>query len=530
MSKDRDLDVLVVGSGAAGLAAALSARQNGAQRVLVAEAEDVVGGSSRLSGGLTMGAGTRYQRALGITDDADALFYDYMTLNHWDVEAGVARRLADFAGPTVEWLGDLGVEFYDQMVYGGDERVPRVHVPIGRGQAVINVLHSACRRAGVEVALGRRVDRLLIEDGAAVGLAVGDDTITAAAVVLATGGFGNDPAKLTAFYPSAAATEWTWYIGAPGSRGDALDLAEQVGAQILGYDRGLRLLHANFARIYEAYLPGWIVIVNREGQRFFDETAPYGITDGLLRTQGDVAYAVFDSAALTVATAAGVARYKQQIPGSTKKQSPHWNADVIEQMVTVGQVHRADSIAALAQALGLPAERFEGTVTRHNAQVAAGEDSDYLKDAKFLEPITAPPFYGAELRPATVCFTACGPRIDRDARVLHRTGRPVPGLFAAGECTGGVIGPAYVGSGNSYANCVVFGRIAGAAAGTAARGRCVTGAGLPLPAEERGQVGDERPGFLRRDAVLCRRWALSTLLSSRSSSAARKSRYRRWML
>ena len=148
MSTDRDVDVLVVGSGAAGLAAALSARDSGAGSVLVAEAEGVVGGSSRLSGGLTMGAGTRYQRALGIEDDADSLFHDYMTLNHWDVEAGVARRLADLAGPTVEWLGDLGVEYYEQMVYGGDERVPRVHVPIGRGQAVVNALHSACRQAG----------------------------------------------------------------------------------------------------------------------------------------------------------------------------------------------------------------------------------------------------------------------------------------------------------------------------------------------------------------------------------------------
>ncbi|WP_409329679.1 FAD-dependent oxidoreductase [Trujillonella humicola] len=464
MSPDRDVDVLVVGSGAAGLAAALSARENGAGRVLVAEAEGVVGGSSRLSGGLTMGAGTRYQRALGIADDAGSLFSDYMTLNHWDVEAGVARRLADLAGPTVEWLGDLGVEFHDQLVYGGDERVPRVHVPIGRGQAVVDVLHRACRQAGVEVALGRRVDRLLVEDGAVTGIAVGADTITAGAVVLATGGFGDDPDRLAAHYPSAAATGCAWYIGAPGSRGDALDLADQVGAQVLGHDRGLRLLHAGFAPIYEAYLPGWIVIVNREGRRFFDETAPYGITDGLLRAQGDVAYAVFDDATLIAATAAGVARYKQKIPGSTKRQSPHWNADVVEQMVAAGKVHRTDTTAELAEALGLPVDAFEGSVARHNEQVAAGEDSDYLKDPGFLEPIATPPFYGAEIRPATVCFTACGPRIDRDARVLDRAGRPVPGLFAAGECTGGVIGPAYVGSGNSYANCVVFGRVAGAAA------------------------------------------------------------------
>ena len=470
MSSGRDVDVLVMGSGAAGLSAALAAREGGAESVLVAEAEGIVGGSSRLSGGLTMGAGTRYQKALGIEDDADSLFHDYMQLNQWKVEAAVVRRLCERAGPTVEWLGDLGVEYYDQLVYGGDERVPRVHCPIGRGQAVVDVLARHCRDQGVDVALGRRVDRLLVDDGAVVGVAVGDDTITAGAVVVASGGFGNSPEKLARFFPSAAATEWAWYIGAPGSRGDHLDLAEQVGAQVTGYDRGLRLLHANFATIYEAYLPGWLVLVNREGRRFCDETAPYGIMDGLIQEQGAIAFAIFDQVALDEATAAGVARYKQQVPGSTKKQSPHWNADVVEAMVRSGRVQRADTIPGLAAALGLPPDHLQATVDRVNECADAGEDADYLKDPKFLQRIAGGPFYGAEVRPATVCFTACGLRIDRDARVLGEAGTPVPGLFAAGEAAGGVVGPRYVGSGNSYANCVTFGRIAGATAARAAAG------------------------------------------------------------
>ena len=191
------------------------------------------------------------------------------------------------------------------------------------------------------MALGRRVDRLLTEDGAVVGGGVGDDTLTAGAVVVATGGFGTDPEKLARYFPSAAETGWAWYIGAPGSRGDHLDFAAQVGAQVTRYDRGLRLLHADFARIYEAYLPGWLMLVDRQGRRFCDETAPYGIMDGLTHDRGDVAYVIFDRAALDEATAAGVARYKQRVPGSTKKQSPHWNTDIVESMVTAGKVHRA---------------------------------------------------------------------------------------------------------------------------------------------------------------------------------------------
>jgi fumarate reductase flavoprotein subunit len=376
--------------------------------------------------------------------------------------------LAELSGPSVEWLGDLGVQFYDQLVFGGDERVPRVHCPIGRGQAVVDVLSHHCREQGVEIALGRRIDQLLVERGAVVGVGVGDDTITAGAVVIAAGGFGSNPEKLAQFFPAAAETEWAWYIGADGSRGDHLDLATQVGAQLTGLNRGLRLLHANFAKIYEAYLPGWLTLINRAGRRFCDETAPYGIMDGLIQDQGDVAFAIFDQAALDEATAAGIARYKQQVPGSTKRQSPHWNADIVEAMVKEGKVRRAATLGELAAALGVPEDHLQGTVERLNQSVDAGEDVDYLKDAKFLWPISRPPFYGAEIRPATVCFTSFGMRIDRDARVLGDAGAPIPGLFAAGESVGGVVGPRYVGSGNSYANCVTFGRIAGASAARAA--------------------------------------------------------------
>ena len=181
MESERDIDVIVVGSGVAGLAAALTARERGAAAVLVAESEGVVGGSSRLSGGLIMGAGTRYQKALGIEDDPEAMFHDYMQLNRWNVDSGVVRRFSELAGPTVEWLGDLGVEYYDTLVFGGEERVPRVHVPIGRGHRVIDVLAGHCRDAGVDIALGRRVDRLLTDGRAVVGVAVGDDPLTAGA-------------------------------------------------------------------------------------------------------------------------------------------------------------------------------------------------------------------------------------------------------------------------------------------------------------------------------------------------------------
>lgn len=458
-----DYDVIVVGSGAAGLSAALAAAEDGAS-VIVAESEGIVGGSSRLSGGLMMGAGTRYQQALGIEDSPEALFHDYMTLNQWKVESAVVERLTQRAGAAVEWLGDHGVEFYDQMVYGGDETVPRVHCPIGRGQAVVDVLYARCREAGVEFALGQRIDRLLTVDGAVRGVAVGDDEITAKGVVIASGGFGANEDKRRELFPAVHDTGWSYYIGADGSRGDALDFTRAVQAQVTGFNRGLRLMHTDFDRMYEAYIPGWLILVNREGRRFCNETAPYGIMDGLLAEQGDVAFAIFDHQRLVEATELGVARYKQSIPGSTKKQSPHWNTDVIDLMITEGKVQVADSIEELAAKIGVPAGHLQATADRVNDLHHRGEDIDYLKDVQFLEPIADGPFYGVEVRPATCCFTACGLRIDREGSVLDETGRVIPGLFAAGEVAGGVIGPRYVGSGNSYGNCVTMGRVAGQSA------------------------------------------------------------------
>ncbi|MDX2381356.1 MAG: FAD-dependent oxidoreductase [Acidimicrobiia bacterium] len=462
-----DIDVLVVGSGAAGLSAALSAREAGAERVLVAEGGDVVGGSSRLSGGLIMGAGTRHQAAAGIADDTDALYHDYMQANRWDVDAAVVRRFCDMSGVVVDWLADLGVEFHERLVRGGDELVPRVHVPVGSGQAVIDVLHRHCRERDVDIALGRRVDRLLVSDdpvdeGAVRGVAVGDDEITAASVVIATGGFGASHEMLAAHFPSAAATEWAWYIGADGARGDAIDLAGQVRAQLTGHDRGLRLLDVGFDHVFEAFLPGWLVMVDREGRRFIDETAPYGMIDSAVRAHGDSAFVIFDDA--TLHAAAGEDQWSYSIPGHPRITSPHWNPDIVEQMIVSGRVRTAPTISDLADLLHIPADALAGTVERYNLAAQLGADLQCAKDPKFLAPVSSPPFYGAELRPATVCSTAYGLRITPDARVVGTDGRPIRGLFAGGECTGGVVGAQYVGSGNNYANCVVMGNIAGRSA------------------------------------------------------------------
>lgn len=456
-----DFDVIVVGSGAAGLCAALSAAQSGAT-VLVAESEDVIGGSSRLSAGMMMGAATRLQKANGINDTPDSLYHEYLQLNQWEVEPGLAWVLASEAGATIDWLENLGVTYAPTLIYGGDESVPRTHLPLGSGQMVIDVLAAHCRQAGVEFALRRRIDRLVVSHGRVVGVAVGEDELGADAVVLAAGGFGNSPDRLRQLMPDADPDPaWQWYIGADGARGDALDLGQAVGAEVVGQGRGLCLLHANFGPQLEAYLPGWLLLVNRNGARFLDETAPYGIIHGLVAEQGGRVWGILDDAARLAASPDGRPEYKQELPTHAWPQSPTWNSLALEQQAAAGRVERADTVDALAGQLGLPSERLAGTIRRYNQLVDGGDDRDYRKPRKFLKPVATPPFWGVELRLSTVCLTAAGLRIDPDGRVLDVTSTIVPGLYAAGECTGGVLGTRYMGSGNSYANCVTFGRIAG---------------------------------------------------------------------
>jgi flavocytochrome c len=465
-----DFDVVVIGSGAAGLSAALIAEKAGAS-VLVAEAEAIVGGSSRLSGGQIMGANTRLQKRFGIEDSADDLYHHYMTLNQWRLDPAVIRKFCDESGAAVDWLEDMGVTYYDRMYYAGDELAPRDHAPNLDGAGVIEVLHARCKeRPRIEFALKRRIDRLLVEDGRVVGAAAGEDEVTAGAVIVASGGFGNNPELLTRYWPEyVAAGDWSWYIGADGARGDHISFAEQVGAQIVYNVPGQILPTPNFYKMPEVYFPGWLIMVNSHGRRFFDETSSYSITEPVFKSQDGPIYAVFDDAAKRAATRsnAGTAK-KQDLPGPTTKK---WIDETIDEHVESGVVHKADTIAELAHMIGVPAANLEGTISRYNDDVSEGRDSMFLKRADLMTPIATAPFYATEIRLAFIGHTDVGFRIDPGARALSETSWPVPGLYACGECTGNVIGNIYVGSGNSYASAVVFGRIAGRTAAAEARAR-----------------------------------------------------------
>lgn len=462
-----DVEVIVIGSGLGGLAAALTAVENGCKDVLIVESEPVVGGSTRLCGGVVMGSRSRLQRAGGIEDAEDDMFKEYMAINVWDVAAGPVERWARRSGETVDWLQDHGVPFYERLIFSGDDRRPRGHCVEGGGQAIVDALVSKCRAAGIDFALGNRVDEILRADGRVTGARAGGEELNAAATIVATGGFGANPEYLAAHYPIAWIPGETFYIGAEGARGDHLRFADQVGAQVTGENRGLRMLNPGVDTLHEAFLPGWTVLLDERGQRFCDETAPYGILDSLLKARNNVGYVVFDDAALRP-PADKAARYadayKQVWPNHAKFKPKHYNADVMEQYKDHPRVHTAESLEALADSVNIPAADFCGSLARYNHLVESGSDTDYGKASRFLNPISTAPFYAVEVRPTAIAHTGYGLCIDDHARVIGVDGDLIEGLFAAGECTGGIVGPTYSGSGSSLASAAGIGRMAGEAA------------------------------------------------------------------
>ncbi|MGV9982722.1 FAD-dependent oxidoreductase [Streptomyces olivaceus] len=460
------LDVIVVGGGGAGLAAAAAAAEQGAQ-VLLFESERELGGSTQLSAGLFTAAGTGVQRGLGIEDTAERHFQHYMDLNQWQLKPGLIRAFCAAAGPTLEWMLGLGLDVpaavspdahTPGLCRAGVEDVWRGHVPRDQGYGLVRVLDRARRERGVEAVLNTRVERLLFEEGRVAGVVADGIEVRAGAVVVASGGFAQDPGLLDRYYPEAhEAGDSLFVVAAPGSRGDHFAFAKQTGASLTGHGWGLMLPTAYFQRYHHwqaGFPPKSRVYVNGSGRRFMDEDASYAVSTGIILAQDGPVWAVFDEKA-RLGLPTGYA---------------DWTPERVAEEVRAGRTLSAATLCELAAAMDVPSDALSATVTRWNARLAAsGADPDFLREDSLAAkgspqppaPIAAGPYYAARVLPAELVCTHTGLEIDHDAAVLDRTGTPVPGLFAAGEAGGGVLGMRYVGGGNAVANALTMGRVAG---------------------------------------------------------------------
>ena len=455
------VDLVVVGGGGAGMCAALEAQSRGL-RCMIIEADQKLGGATALSSGVYYAAGTDIQRANGITNDTPDAAFDYiMTLNRAAVKPDIVRLLCERAGAGLEFLIQKGAVFpEDHLVGGGRQRVARGHSCSGEGGSIASVLADRVRETDIDVRLGVRVDSLIVEEGCVVGARAGEQKFLARAVALTSGGFGNSKPMLERFYPSVAQHgERTWAVHepAPFILGDGILMAEAIGARITGHDTGLPLPTAGFKHNVEGVLPPWIMLVNREGRRFMAETSPFSVSGYLINEQTDArSFAIFDEQTLKETSD----NLDYLDPLKQRMSVPSWHQKSIREEVAKGVVKSATSLHDLALKTGIDSIALQTTVDRYNADFDRGVDGTFFKNSGH-HPIRVPPFYAVEVRASMIGLTAAGLEIDTHARVLDTHGRVIPGLYAAGEILGCVMGNRYAAGGVSIANAIVFGRLIG---------------------------------------------------------------------
>lgn len=439
---DIECETLILGAGACGLVAALSA-QEADQQVLVIEADAAPRGSTALSAGLIPAAGTSMQRRAGIDDTATLFANDIQAKAKGENEQGVVDLLAQNSADVIDWLADAhGLPFsvVTDFDYPGHSRRRMHGLPTRSGAELIDALRSACERNNIDIICERRATVLFHKDCMIKGVSVtrpdgGIETIGCQRLILACNGFGGNRTLVSQYMPEIEDGLW---FGHDGNTGDAILWAQEIGADIqhLGAYQG----HGNVAHPH-GILITWAVIteggvqVNRDGVRFWDESQGYSeAARAVLAQPGAEAFAIFDG------RIAGIARQFEDF----------------KRAEAVGAIRKSDTIEGLADALGLPKDQLVETM----AKIPRTSADRFGRT--FGQPPLAPPYCGVRVTGA-LFHTQGGLRVNANAQVLRTDGSSFPNLYAGGGAACGVSGAGDSGylSGNGLLSAVVLGRLAG---------------------------------------------------------------------
>ncbi|MCW1956104.1 MAG: FAD-dependent oxidoreductase [Roseobacter sp.] len=441
---DLEVETLIIGAGACGLIAALSADEAG-QQVLVLEADASPSGSTALSAGLIPAAGTALQQAAGI-DDSPALFAaDIQAKAHHENNQTLVNLLAQNAAPVIDWLTEthgLPFSLVDDFDYPGHSSRRMHGLPTRAGRELIDALRSAAERAGLDIICDRRAETLYFADGLVHGIAARRpdgrlETIGCKRLILACNGFGGNRALVSKHMPEIA--EGLWF-GHDGNRGEAVLWADQIGAATdhLGAYQG----HGNVAHPH-GILITWATIteggvqVNAAGERFWNEAQGYSeAARAVLSQPGGEAYAIFDG------RIAAIARQFEDFKRAEAQ----------------GAIKSAETLEDLARALGLPVAPLCQTI----ADIPTNSTDRFGR--AFGATHLGPPFCGVRVT-AALFHTQGGLQVDTSARVMSRKGTPFANLYAGGGAACGVSGQSDSGylSGNGLLAAAVLGHIAGRA-------------------------------------------------------------------
>jgi len=459
---DESVDVVVVGTGFAGLSAAIEARLAGAE-VLVIDKMPVYGGNSIINGGDFAAAGNRFQKEAGVEDSPELMLKDMLKAGSYLNHPPLARLVAEQSNAALEWCRDyIGAKFTRLNYHGGHSVKRSVQTYNQSGSGLVNPLLDKAKSLGVKVVLRTKMTRLLTGAGGRItGIEVRQGykwpdeasgelrTIKARrGVVLAAGGFSQNVALRQIHDPRI--TPKFESTNHPGATGEALLAACSIGAMDVQMD-WIQLGpwtspdepgFGHTPQVCERIVGYGLMVDPATGKRFFKET-------GNRKERADAIIAI-GHPVIIVGDAYAIG--KQVVP------------KVLQKAMEVGAVKRFDSLEALAQAYQMPAKVFRDEVDRWNGFVTNRKDTDF--DCKIFpdsRPTVEGPFYAMRLWPR-VHHTMGGLVVNAEAQVIGFDMKPVKGLYAAGEITGGVHGAVRLGS-VAMADCVVNGRIAGQQAG-----------------------------------------------------------------
>ena len=487
-----DADVVVVGAGGAGMTAAITAAGEG-KSVVILESQSMVGGNSvRATGGMNAGktvyqdenefgesagvektlktAAEKYADNETITALAKTVseqwaayqanptgYFDSVELMELDTMIGgkgindpeLVETLCANSADAIDWLDEHGITLHNVSSFGGAS-VKRIHRPVNAegktvsvGSYMIPLLQENCEKAGVKMMLDTTATEILTDaNGAAVGVkatgASGETvTVNAKAVVLATGGFGANLDMVVKYKPELKGFMTT---NAPGIQGQGIEMAQAIGAATVDMDQ-IQIhptVEANTAALITEGLRGdGAILINEEGKRFIDEVGTRDVVSAAEIAQtGSYSWLVVDQAMVDASS-------------------------VIQGYIKKGYTVTGETYEELGKAMGVDAAAFAETMDKWNGYVEAKNDPDFGR-TRFANPLNTAPYYAVKVT-AGVHHTMGGLKINANTEVLNEKGEVIPGLFAAGEVTGGVHGANRLG-GNAVADFTVFGRIAGAAA------------------------------------------------------------------
>jgi fumarate reductase flavoprotein subunit len=434
-------DVVVVGSGGAGLAAAIQAHDLGAS-VVVVEKMSVIGGNTNKASAGMNAAETKFQKLKGIVDSKDLFYKETMIGGKNKNNPELLRYFVENAPDAIDWLDNNGIELSGITTTGGMS-IDRTHRPASGaavGGFLISGLVKNINRRGIEVMLDSNVTEIITENNKVVGVKVTEEdgsiqTIKAKAVIIATGGFSANREMVEKYRPDLKGFVTTNHKGATGS---GIMILEKLGAGTV--DMKEIQIHPTVEQttsylISESIRGGGAILVAQKGKRFVNELDTRDkVSAEIINLPEHYSYILFD----------------QQVRDENR---------AVEEYVSHNLVVQADSINELAQKLSIDADILNETIERYNHFVNNKQDEDYGRTTGMRHPINKAPFYAIKIAPG-VHHTMGGVTINTETQVLDTDKKVIQGVFAAGEVVGGVHGANRIG-GNAVADIIIFGMQSG---------------------------------------------------------------------